>query len=144
MAVDFQTFVAIFVILQNFLGGSALSCALDYEDADICKTYRLQGYQLAVLAILTIYSSHLIQSGSKLFMTALENRKKIHQQIDQLLPDQLSLLAEFLDFLQFKRAKPSASTAHPTARQPGLHPNAFVVSDDFDAPLPDSFWLGKE
>jgi hypothetical protein len=35
-------------------------------------------------------------------MTVLEIRKKLHQQIDQLLPDQLNLLAEFLDFLQFK------------------------------------------
>lgn len=96
------------------------------------------------MSVLTIHSSHPIQSESELFMTALEIRKKIHQQIDQLLPDQLSLLAEFLDFLQFKRAKPSASTARPTKRQPGLHPNAFVVSDDFDTPLPDNFWLGEE
>jgi hypothetical protein len=29
-------------------------------------------------------------------------------------------------------------------RKPGLHPGAFVVHDDFDEPLPDSFWLGNE
>jgi hypothetical protein len=28
-------------------------------------------------------------------------------------------------------------------RQPDLHPNVFVMTDDFDAPLPDSFWLGE-
>lgn len=28
-------------------------------------------------------------------------------------------------------------------RQPDLHPAAFLVSDDFDEPLPDSFWLGE-
>jgi hypothetical protein len=28
-------------------------------------------------------------------------------------------------------------------RKPGLHPGAFIVSDDFDEPLPDSFWLGE-
>ncbi len=28
-------------------------------------------------------------------------------------------------------------------RQPDLHPGAFVMADDFDAPLPDSFWLGE-
>jgi antitoxin (DNA-binding transcriptional repressor) of toxin-antitoxin stability system len=25
-----------------------------------------------------------------------------------------------------------------------LHPGGMEVSDDFDAPLPDEFWLGKE
>ncbi len=26
----------------------------------------------------------------------------------------------------------------------GLHPGAMEASEDFDAPLPDSFWLGEE
>ena len=29
-------------------------------------------------------------------------------------------------------------------RKLGLHPGAWVVSEDFDAPLPDDFWLGRE
>lgn len=29
-------------------------------------------------------------------------------------------------------------------RQPGLHPGNFQISPDFDEPLPDEFWLGKE
>ncbi|MDJ0707407.1 MAG: DUF2281 domain-containing protein [Leptolyngbyaceae cyanobacterium MO_188.B28] len=77
-------------------------------------------------------------------MTFMENRQKIHQQVDQLLPDQLKLLAKFLDFLQFKRSKVSDSIAEPAKRKSGLYPGAFVISDDFDAPLPDSFWLGEE
>jgi antitoxin (DNA-binding transcriptional repressor) of toxin-antitoxin stability system len=28
-------------------------------------------------------------------------------------------------------------------RTPGLHPGAFQPAQDFDAPLPDEFWLGK-
>jgi hypothetical protein len=28
-------------------------------------------------------------------------------------------------------------------RKPGLHLGAFIISDDFDEPLPDSFWLGE-
>ena len=28
-------------------------------------------------------------------------------------------------------------------RQPGLHPGSMVMSDDFDDPLPDEFWLGQ-
>ncbi|MEO1404418.1 MAG: hypothetical protein AAFV72_24640 [Cyanobacteria bacterium J06635_1] len=77
-------------------------------------------------------------------MNFLEIRQKIHQQIDQLLSEQLNLLAEFLDFLQFKWSKSSVPTAQPGERQPALHPGAFVISDDFDVSLPDSFWLGEE
>ena len=77
-------------------------------------------------------------------MTSLETRQKIYRQIEQLLPDQLNLLAEFLDFLQFKGNQSSASARQPAKRKPGLHPGAFVTSDDFNDPLPDSFWLGEE
>ena len=77
-------------------------------------------------------------------MTSLETRQKIYRQIEQLLPDELNLLAEFLDFLQFKGNQSSASARQPTKRKPGLHPGAFVMSDDFNNPLPDSFWLGEE
>jgi hypothetical protein len=28
-------------------------------------------------------------------------------------------------------------------RRPGLHPGVFMISDDFDEPLSDSFWLGE-
>jgi antitoxin (DNA-binding transcriptional repressor) of toxin-antitoxin stability system len=29
-------------------------------------------------------------------------------------------------------------------RVPGLHPGAFKMADDFDAPLPDDFWSGPK
>lgn len=29
-------------------------------------------------------------------------------------------------------------------RAAGLHPGAMTMHDDFDEPLPDSFWLGDE
>lgn len=48
-------------------------------------------------------------------MTAPEIRQQIHQQVDQLPLDQLAVVAEFLEFLQFKLAKtPDA----PTPLQP--------------------------
>jgi hypothetical protein len=34
--------------------------------------------------------------------------------------------------------------SNSTNRKPGLHRGAFEISDDFDEPLPDSFWLGEE
>lgn len=32
----------------------------------------------------------------------------------------------------------------PKPRTPGLHAGTTWVSDDFDDPLPDSFWLGED
>jgi len=35
--------------------------------------------------------------------------------------------------------------ATPSARRvPGLHPDAMIASEDFDAPLPDDFWMGSQ
>ena len=68
---------------------------------------------------------------------------EIRQKIDQLLPNELRLLSEFLDFLEFK-AKKEAVAPPLSKRKGGLHPGAFTMSDDFDEPLPDSFWLGEE
>ena len=42
----------------------------------------------------------------------------------------------------FARISPIPSLAAP--RMPDLHPGAFQPRDDFDAPLPDGFWLGQE
>ena len=39
---------------------------------------------------------------------------------------------------------PASQAATPQRRKLGLHPGAWEVSDDFDEPLPDEFWLGKE
>lgn len=32
----------------------------------------------------------------------------------------------------------------PGARTPGLHAGLYWIVDDFDAPLPDDFWLGAD
>lgn len=29
-------------------------------------------------------------------------------------------------------------------RQPGMHPGALQMGDNFDAPLPDEFWMGAQ
>lgn len=38
----------------------------------------------------------------------------------------------------------AGSVADPPARMPGLHAGWYQIADDFDAPLPDEFWLGTE
>lgn len=38
----------------------------------------------------------------------------------------------------------TADSAPLSKRIPGLHKGAYMMADDFDAPLPDTFWLGEE
>ena len=37
-----------------------------------------------------------------------------------------------------------AGEAVPALRTPGLHAGRYWIAADFDAPLPDDFWLGEE
>jgi antitoxin (DNA-binding transcriptional repressor) of toxin-antitoxin stability system len=41
------------------------------------------------------------------------------------------------------KARVVALRTAPGARIPGLHAGLIEVADDFDAPLPDSFWTGS-
>lgn len=40
--------------------------------------------------------------------------------------------------------KPIARLVPPVERVPGLHKGEVWISEDFDDPLPDSFWAGDE
>ena len=94
-------------------------------------------------------------------MESIEVRKQVLQKIDQLLPDQLIAINDFIDFLRFKKevntgsqpldairsngGKAEGQTSNDEKlRKPGLNPGSFIISEDFDDPLPDSFWLGEE
>ena len=39
---------------------------------------------------------------------------------------------------------PDALSLPAERRKLGLHPGAIEVSEDFDQPLPDEYWLGKQ
>jgi antitoxin (DNA-binding transcriptional repressor) of toxin-antitoxin stability system len=41
------------------------------------------------------------------------------------------------------RLVPVSTIALRQARVLGLHPGSMVMAPDFDAPLPDAFWLGE-
>lgn len=59
------------------------------------------------------------------------------EQVRSLTPEQQQ---EVLDFAAFLRQKAPATTKK---RIPGLHQGiSYWMADDFDAPLPDEFWLG--
>lgn len=40
--------------------------------------------------------------------------------------------------------QPKPAANGPVSRILGLHEGLVTISEDFDEPLPDSFWLGKE
>lgn len=61
------------------------------------------------------------------------------EHIRSLTPEQQQ---EVLDFAAFLRQKTSAIPKKK--RTPGLHKGSgYWMADDFDAPLPDEFWLGE-
>ncbi|WP_017297093.1 DUF2281 domain-containing protein [Nodosilinea nodulosa] len=64
--------------------------------------------------------------------------RSLLEQVRALTPAQQQTVLDFAAFLRHQ------SPAAAKERIPGLHPGAFVMSDDFDEPLPDSFWLGEE
>lgn len=60
------------------------------------------------------------------------------KQIENLTPEEMKKVQAFI--LEH-RELPAIS---PLSRKPNLHPNAMSMSPDFDAPLPNEFWLDEE
>ena len=48
-------------------------------------------------------------------------------------------IAGYLQQLATREAQPTPAAL----RTPGLHAGKYWIAEDFDAPLPDSFWLGE-
>jgi len=60
------------------------------------------------------------------------------EQVRSLTPEQQQAV---LDFAAFLRQKAPVITKE---RVPGLHKgSSYWMADDFDAPLPNEFWLGE-
>lgn len=78
----------------------------------------------------------------------METRIDIHEtSFDKLL----KLIEENVEVVLYKEDLPVARVSPvvgtvPVAstRVPGLHAGTTWVSEDFDDPLPDEFWLGEE
>jgi hypothetical protein len=60
----------------------------------------------------------------------------------QTLPtqQQIQLATQLLQLIQ-EKMYPSVETKKE--RVPGLHRNSYVISEDFDKPLSDDFWMGE-
>ena len=52
--------------------------------------------------------------------------------------------AGYLRRIAMREAETEGDEASAQPRTPGLHAGRYWIADDFDAPLPESFWLGTE
>jgi hypothetical protein len=56
-----------------------------------------------------------------------------------------TLLLEVLDFIHSAKNNSNlSSNSSLTPRIPGLHQGQIWISEDFNDPLPDEFWLGED
>lgn len=86
-------------------------------------------------------------------MTTLENIAVITFDVTEV-PTRFNEVLELLqqgqqvhftkDGQLFASASPFQASKKKKNRTPDLHRGMYVLSDDFDDPLPDSFWLGEE
>ncbi len=70
-------------------------------------------------------------------------KETLWQEIDSLPKSRLETLLAFVQFLQFMEKQQMSETVETRLRIPGLDAGTTWVSDDFDEPLPDSFWFGN-
>lgn len=68
-------------------------------------------------------------------------KETLWQEINSLPDSRLETLLDFVQFLKFME-KQTSKKEELSGRIPGLDAGTTWVSDDFDDPLPDSFWLG--
>jgi len=68
-------------------------------------------------------------------------KEKLWHEIDSLPDSRLKTLPEFVQFLQLVEDR--ESVLQQSSRITGLDADTTWISDDFDEPLPDSFWLGN-
>jgi len=65
--------------------------------------------------------------------------KEILDELPKLTADELKAVAEVCAQLETKRVE-----TVPKQRTLGMHPGSMVMAPDFNDPLPDEFWLGKD
>ena len=70
-------------------------------------------------------------------------KETLWQEIDSLPDSRLETLLDFVHFLKFME-KQQSKKEELSRRIPGLDAGTTWISDDFDEPLPDSFWLGND
>lgn len=72
--------------------------------------------------------------------------EQLQQDIAALPESAQGMVAEFVAFLKHRYGAATQVLSQPLPdRTPGLHQgDGYWMADDFDAPLPDEFWLGED
>ena len=59
------------------------------------------------------------------------------------LQEQVQLATQLMQWIEIKLNEETASTGKKKIRKPGLNRGCFLISDEFNDPLSDDFWLGN-
>ncbi|MDZ8051597.1 MAG: DUF2281 domain-containing protein [Aulosira sp. ZfuVER01] len=70
----------------------------------------------------------------------VDTTSKLITKLKNLAPEQQQQVLDFVEFLAQKYPQPQAP---PDKRVLGLNQGEIWMSDDFNDPLPDEFWLGE-
>ncbi|AFY41065.1 DUF2281 domain-containing protein [Nostoc sp. PCC 7107] len=63
--------------------------------------------------------------------------------LQTLAPEQQQQVLDFVEFLMQKYAQPEKTQETLQQRLPDLNRGEIWMSDDFNDPLPDEFWMGE-
>lgn len=92
------------------------------------------------MSIDVLFGSGILETSGEATLMTLQELIQEAQRLSW--QEQLHLATRLLQWAEAKM-QTQDNVRSPQQRQPDLHPGAFLVSDDFDEPLPDSFWLGE-
>jgi hypothetical protein len=70
-------------------------------------------------------------------------KEKINLIFDELTTETQAEVIDFAEFLKQRKLNPATNGKNKN-RVFGMHEGQGWISDDFTAPLPDSFWLGED
>ncbi|MBD2595272.1 DUF2281 domain-containing protein [Nostoc spongiaeforme FACHB-130] len=73
----------------------------------------------------------------------VDTTSELIAKLQNLAPEQQQQVLDFVEFLIQKYAQPEKTQETPQQRILGLHEGEIWMSDDFNDPLPDEFWMGE-
>lgn len=73
----------------------------------------------------------------------VDTTSELIAKLQTLPPEKLQQVLDFVEFLAQKYTQPQETEQTPEKRVLGLNQGEIWMSDDFNDPLPDEFWLGE-
>ncbi|MEA5597757.1 DUF2281 domain-containing protein [Rivularia sp. UHCC 0363] len=75
----------------------------------------------------------------------LDITKSLVAKLQSLAPEQQQTLLDFAEFLVQRHSQPQATPSQAVQqRVPDLNRGEIWMSEDFNEPLPDEFWMGEQ